>query len=65
MNNSKGAIIEWAWNALVESDTTPYEIEILYQTATKMAKAGYLRGDISQTWRELGFGPEKIHDFYP
>lgn len=38
---------------------------MLLKEAVEVIAKGRWRGDVCDRWRELGYGPEKIKDFYP
>lgn len=40
------------------------EKELLLAIGYGMAEFNYLRGDISEIWAKLGYGPDKLHDLY-
>lgn len=63
--NSPSAILEWAWNVLSESDITEEDHKKLYEVAVDCARKGGWRGDVCEKWKNLGFGSNKIKDFYP
>lgn len=63
--NSPSAVLEWALDALDKSDITAEEHAKLQEVAVQCVAKGGWRGDVSSRWKNLGFGSDKIEDFYP
>lgn len=63
--NSPSAVIKWAFAALDKSKLTKEERQELGDVALRCAAKGLWRGDVCERWREMGYGSDKIEDFYP
>jgi hypothetical protein len=66
--NHRDSIRKWyesvLSNALVAGKISVSEYEVLRKIAEQMVRDGWLRGDISAAFVEMGFGPDKLDDLY-
>jgi hypothetical protein len=63
--NSKEELMRWLQNCLEKSEKLDdAEVLVLTRAGKRVINSGGLRGDVSETWRLLGFGPELIADMY-
>ena len=63
--NSPTAVFEWAVDALEASDIPEEDRQKLKDAALTCVVKGGWRGDVCDKWRNMGYGPDKIKDFYP
>jgi len=64
-SNKPEAIREWAIQALSRSLISPEEHVKLLKAAKEVIQDGGFRGDVCDRWRSMGYGSDKIEDFYP
>lgn len=63
--NNKESLNAWVDEALSDSKTLkPIEVVKLKLTAEHIIRDGGLRGNVSDTWKEMGFTAADIPDLY-
>ena len=62
--NSPEMIKSWMEKALLQSDITIDEYHLLKEEGMKIIDSGGWRGDVSEKWRRMGYGPDRIRDMY-
>ena len=64
--NSKEKITKWMKNCLTKAkpNLSYTEKYTLFKEGKRILELGCLRGDISERWKQLGYGSDKIPDLY-
>jgi hypothetical protein len=63
--NSREELIDWVDLSLSKSAISGEERNLLLSVGLDEINKGGLRGDICARWKALGFGSDRIFDFYP